>query len=88
LEFKELLRDSDYTLDNPESIQFFLEGLSTNILEKILAPPHPQSYLDYVQRAIESIQARKQLEYLIRKKLLSKLELVFDSRFGTRSGGN
>jgi Zinc knuckle/Retrotransposon gag protein len=87
-EFEELLRDADYTLGNPESIQFFLEGLPSNILEKILVPPQPRVYLDYVQRAIEAVQARKQLEHLIRKKMASKPESTFDPRFNARPGGN
>jgi hypothetical protein len=87
-EFEELIRDSDYTIGNPESIQFFLEGLPNNILEKILTPPVPTNYQAYVSRAIESVQSLKHLQQLARKKLLQKPELLYDSRFTPRTSGN
>ena len=87
-EFEETIRDSDYTVGNPESIQFFLEGLLSNLLEKILTPPVPHTYVGYVERAIETVQAMKHLQQLICKKLLAKPELLFDPRFTPRTSGN
>ena len=86
--FEQLIREADFTIGNPESIQFFLEGLPTNLLEKILAPPHPHTYTDYIQRAIDAVQALKQLQQLMKKKLLAKPELLFDPCFGARRQSN
>jgi len=40
------------------------------------------TYTDYVQRAIDTVQALKTLQQLVKKKLLAKLELLFDPCFG------
>ena len=55
--FEHLIRIAGYNLVNPESIEFFIEGLPQSVVEDILHPPVPDTYEATKEKAIQSIKS-------------------------------
>jgi len=51
-----------YNLANPETIEFFIEGLPHSVVEDILRPPAPDTYETTKEKAIQSIKLRQVVE--------------------------
>jgi len=57
--FERLTRVAGYHLGNPETIEFFIEGLPKSVVEDILRPPIPDTYEATKEKAIQSIKSRQ-----------------------------
>jgi len=57
--FERLIRVAGYNLANPESIEFFIEGLPRSVVEDILCPPVPDTYEATKEKAIQSVKSRQ-----------------------------
>jgi len=51
-----------YNLANPETIEFFIEGLPRSVVEDVLRPPAPDTYEATKEKAIQSIKSRQVVE--------------------------
>jgi len=60
--FERLTRIAGYHLANPETIEFFIEGLPRSVVEDILRPPIPDTYEATKEKAIQSIKSRQVVE--------------------------
>jgi len=60
--FERLTRIAGYHLGNPETIEFFIEGLPRSVVEDILRPPIPDTYEATKEKAIQSIKSRQVVE--------------------------
>jgi len=60
--FERLTRIAGYHLVNPETIEFFIEGLPRSVVEDILRPPIPDTYEATKEKAIQSIKLRQVVE--------------------------
>src|SRR5712671_2560251 len=60
--FERLTRIARYHLANPETIEFFIEGLPRSVVEDILRPPIPDTYEATKEKAIQSIKSRQVVE--------------------------
>jgi len=60
--FEHLTRIAGYHLANPETIEFFIEGLPRSVVEDILRPPIPDTYEATKEKAIQSIKSRQVVE--------------------------
>jgi Retrotransposon gag protein len=61
-DFEELIRHAGYTIGSEETISFFLNGLTTSVLDAIIAPPFPENYNQYKAKAIQHTKARQMVE--------------------------
>jgi Retrotransposon gag protein len=61
-DFEELVRCAGYTIGSKETISFFLNGLTTSVLDAIIAPPFPENYNQYKAKAIQHTKARQMVE--------------------------
>jgi hypothetical protein len=59
--FEELAQQAGYTLESPESIQLFEEGLSYPILADIMRAPTVSGYYAIKERATHSAMAQRKL---------------------------
>ena len=57
--FERLIRVAGYNLANPESIEFFIEGLPRSVVEDILCPPVPDTYEATKEKAIQSVKSQQ-----------------------------
>jgi len=64
--FEHLIRIAGYNLVNPESIEFFIEGLPQSVVEDILHPPVPDTYEATKEKAIQSIKSRQVVDNIFR----------------------
>jgi len=55
--FERLTRIAGYHLANPETIEFFIEGLPRSVVKDILRPPVPDTYEATKEKAIQSIKS-------------------------------
>jgi hypothetical protein len=55
--FEELCRKANYTAGNPETLQFFLQKLSPDVLKDVHKPPLAVGYNQTKERAIQVTQA-------------------------------
>jgi hypothetical protein len=60
--FEELCRRANYTAGNPETLQFFLQGLSPDVLRDVHKPPFAVGYNQTKERAIQVTQAILQIK--------------------------
>ena len=60
--FERLTRVAGYNLANPETIEFFIEGLPCSVVEDILRPPVPNTYETMKEKAIQSIKSQQVVE--------------------------
>jgi len=60
--FERLTQIAGYHLANPETIEFFIEGLPRSVVEDILRPPIPDTYEATKEKAIQSIKSRQVVE--------------------------
>src|SRR5712672_1805802 len=51
-----------YNLANPETIEFFIEGLPHTIVEDVLRPPVPDTYEATKEKAIQSLKSQQVVE--------------------------
>jgi Retrotransposon gag protein/Zinc knuckle len=61
-DFEELVRRAGYTIESEETISFFLNGLTTSVLDVIIAPPFPENYNQYKAKAIQHTKAKQMVE--------------------------
>src|SRR5712675_1528876 len=60
--FERLTHVAGYNLANPETIEFFIEGLPRTIVKDVLRPPVPDTYEATKEKAIQSIKSRQVVE--------------------------
>ena len=63
--FKELARQGSYTVGNPETTQYFLQGLQSKVLIDVLKPPMAVGYNNVKQRAIQSARLQQLLDSIL-----------------------
>ena len=63
-DFEKLIRLAGYTLGNQEMMGFFLEGLPRSIVEVILIPPAPDTYMVSKEKAIQIMRSKQILDQI------------------------
>jgi hypothetical protein len=66
-DFKALVRAAKYDTDNPETVDLFIEGLSSSIRKDVFAPPMPTTYRAIKRKAIEATTSSRFLDELAKK---------------------
>ena len=64
--FKELARQANYLVGNPETHQLFLHGLPRHILEEVMRGGAPATYQDLKQKVVEAVRSRQTIDNIIR----------------------
>ena len=64
MDFEKLMREANYRIGSPESIQMYLKGLPDDIAADVLGPPLVHSYVTIKERAAQSISTRRTLRAL------------------------
>ena len=65
-DFEKLVRLAGYTLGNQETMGFFLEGLPRSVVEAILIPPAPDTYVASKEKAIQIMRSKQILDQIFR----------------------
>jgi Retrotransposon gag protein len=60
-DFKDLVQQASYTIGNKETIEFFLNGLTPSILDKVIRGPFPMTYGEYKAKAVEITKGRQMI---------------------------
>src|SRR6266567_3452145 len=63
--FEDTSRDMGYMMTNPENMQFFLKGLSKEVLADILHAPIPHTYQEMKRKAIECTNAQQTISNIL-----------------------
>jgi hypothetical protein len=66
-DFEALVRAAKYDMDNPETVDLFIEGLSPSIRKDVFAPPMPTTYRAIKRKAIEATASSRFLDELAKK---------------------
>jgi hypothetical protein len=66
-DFEALVRAAKYDTDNPETVDLFIEGLSSSIRKDVFAPPMPTTYRAIKRKAIEVTASSRFLDELAKK---------------------
>jgi hypothetical protein len=66
-DFEALVRAAKYDTDNPETVDLFIEGLSSSIRKDVFAPPMPTTYRAIKRKAIEATASSRFLDELAKK---------------------
>ena len=81
LDFEDLVHQAGYTISNEETIGFFMNGLTSSILDKVIRSPFPTTYNEYKEKAISIMKGRQMIKLIrARRGLLNPRP--FNNTFG------
>jgi Retrotransposon gag protein len=63
-DFEELVRQAGYTIGNEETIGFFLNGLTSSILDEVIRAPFLTTYAKHKAKAVEIMKGRQIIELI------------------------
>ena len=55
MDFEKLIREANYRIGTPESIQMYLKGLPSSVMKDVLRAPTTTTYQQIIKRAADSI---------------------------------
>ena len=84
-DFEDLVRQVGYTIDNKETIGFFLNSLTPSILDEVIQALFPTTYNKYKAKAVEIMKGRQMIELIWARQGLSNLR-SFNNTFGQNWG--
>ena len=64
MDFEKLMREANYQIGSPESIQMYLKGLPDDVATDVLGPPLVHTYEAIKRRAAQSVSTRRTLRAL------------------------
>jgi hypothetical protein len=63
-DFEDLVQQASYTIGNEEMIGFFLDGLTSSILDEVIWTPFPTTYNKYKTKAVEITKGQQMIELI------------------------
>jgi hypothetical protein len=63
-DFKELVRQAGYTIGNEETIGFFLNGLTSSTLDKVIRATFLTTYAEHKAKAVDITKGRQMIELI------------------------
>ena len=64
MDFEKLMREANYQIGSPESIQMYLKGLPDDVAANVLGPPLVHTYQAIKTSAAQSVSTRRTLRAL------------------------
>jgi hypothetical protein len=63
-DFEDLVRQAGYTIGNKETIGFFMNRLTSSVLDKVIRSPFPTTYNEYKEKAVNIMKGRQMIELI------------------------
>jgi hypothetical protein len=68
MNFKRMIREAGYAQGGAQTIQMYIDGLPNNIVADVTRSPPVYTYLEIVQRAIDSVRSKELMSALTKKR--------------------
>jgi hypothetical protein len=63
-DFEDLVQQAGYTIGNEETIGFFLNGLTSSVLDEVIRSPFPTTYNEHKEKAINITKGKQMIELI------------------------